>query len=54
MLPKITLKEVPGYLLRNFDVSNLNEYQIFDAKKQLLISQLKDKNPCIKTLISYL
>ena len=52
MLPKITLKGVPGYLLRNVDVSNLNESQIFDAKKQLLISQIKDKNPCIKTLIS--
>ena len=52
MLPKITLKGVPGYLLQNVDVSNLNESQIFDAKKQLLISQIKDKNPCIKTLIS--
>ena len=52
MLPKITLKGVPGYLVRNVNVSNLDSSQNFDAKKQELTTQLRDKNPCIDSLVS--
>ena len=52
MLPKITLKGVPSYLIRNINVSNMNESQIFDAKKQELTSLIRDKNPCIDSLVT--
>ena len=52
MLPKITIRGIPSYLTQHIDTTNLNTDQIRDAKKQNLTNQLRDKNPCIDTLVN--
>ena len=52
MLPKITIRGVPSYLIHHINTTNLNQDQVREAKKQELLSQLRDKNPCIDTLVN--
>ena len=52
MLPKISLKGIPSYLLKNINISNLSDTDARDAKKEEIITQLRDKNPCIDNLVN--
>ena len=50
MLPKITLRGIPRYLIQHIDTTDLDDAQVRNAKKQELITQLREKNPCIDSL----
>ena len=51
MLPKITLRGVPGHIFENVVTTDLDEAQIRYSKKHELITQVKEKNPCINDLV---
>ena len=50
LLPKITLNGVNSDILDDIDTTGKNIDEIRDLQKVVIIDQLNEKNPCIKTL----